>query len=177
MSAHVPPVPDARAERSLRAMVLILRVLAPLALVAAVLFSAGCDLIGGDSTGPTQVVNVNVNTSSPNPTPSSSPGGAIASVSVGPFAWACTKPDDNHVPVGCTVTFTATPKFASGADAPESVHGPNAEWLIVSGSGAISLADYGGNQFNKLARGLAPGPFRLRVTVQGVAGEYAGDVR
>jgi hypothetical protein len=123
----------------------------------------------------------------PAPSPAPTPGadrGAIDSIRVAFFGISCkgngkTPPNNGRreLPLGCVGYVTATPKDKNNVDVPAKIHGPDVDWDLRAGAGAVEvLAPTFPNDFNKDLRGVRPGEFSLCATVKGVQGCLNGTV-
>lgn len=97
---------------------------------------------------------------------------AVKSVTVNPFdAESCAVANhDGVIPIGCTLTFTATPKNATGGDVPAAIHGTKAAWTVKTGADRVALSDYAGNEFNQHVKGLSAGSVSIEVSVCATSG-------
>lgn len=159
-------------------------------LVGALAFTAtACSIFDRGDTNifaPTQTNNQSVG--APAPTPSGSPVAvgsselcpAVRNVRVGPFGFTCptgvTVPANSAgiLPVGCEANVTASGKDAAGNEVALTDAYP-----ISWGQGGphVSLRSWPAETFNQIVTGLTPGAFDIPVTVCGVTGHYAGEVR
>ena len=107
----------------------------------------------------------------------------ISYVRVGFYGIECwdgqDKPGNNErkLPIDCFGLVTATPKKTDGRDVDARLHGPEISWRLEQIDDFVDFQDDPqGNPFNKVLRGLDPGPFRLCATVQGIEGCMDGEV-
>lgn len=118
----------------------------------------------------------------PTPTPTPSSNVPIHHIRVGFFGFNCpasiTPPRNGEgiLPVACRGMVTASPKDSRGDDIPASVHGPDIQWSLDSGGGAVTMTNSGMSTFNKNLDGVRPGSFSLCATVKGVTGCLNGTV-
>ena len=143
----------------------------------------GCDLNLGDVQGPTQTVVIGAPqpTATPRGTPQASTNTAVGRVKVGYFGRSC--PDGpppaglNDLRVGCTGDITATPLDARGEKIPDTEHPLSIRWYHASGSSVLEATTHGsGNEFNRAAKGLSVGDYKLCAIVGGVEGCVEGKV-
>jgi hypothetical protein len=117
-------------------------------------------------------------TPSPSPSPSA---GAIARVTVGTFGQSCpagvtpAAAGSRQMRVLCSYDVTCTPRDATGAQLPESVHGPDAAWS-ASPTGLVEILTGGSNAFNVIASARAPGVVTIACAVKGVTGSTQYEV-
>ena len=155
----------------------------PCAFIAFGFLVAGCDLNLGDVQGPTQTVVIGAPqpTVTPRATSQAATSTPIGRVKVGYFGRSC--PDGappeglNDLRVGCTGDITATPLDQAGKPLPETDHPHSIRWYHAFGAAVLEAREHGtGNDFNRAARGLAVGTYKLCAIVGGVEGCVEGRV-
>lgn len=143
---------DWRAERSLRALLLFLRIFVPAALVLGGLIQLGCVQVGDDVNAPSATAIVNPPGS---PAPGASPGTAPCGMAV--TAVVVNAPET--VRVGESARLDATP-FAGLLQIPDECNAARA--VTWQAAGPCSIL---GSGFNPSLRGDAPGSCEIRAVI------------
>lgn len=147
----------------------------------------GCTLSTGDMiVAPSQTQTVTLGgDGKPTSSPSPAASGTCVRLAVGIVSQTCTSGTPGSgtaIPVGCSAFATATPKLATGEDAPEAIHGWAVSWTVdpaVGGGGCVQLRSHGdgSNPYNRDVVAMASScPYAINVSVTGPACNVSGSL-